>query len=478
MIGVKSIAAYVPYFRLNRSELARAWKGGSIGGEKAVANYDEDSLTMAAEAGKFCVRDLGRDQISGLFFASTTPPYGEKSSASILAAVLDLAKEAFTMDLTDSLRSGTSAFLTALNGVQQGTMKEALVLTADCRLGRAGSELEQLGGDASAAVLLGTSNLLATFEGSYTLSDPFIDFWRQGDEIFINSWEDRFIKLYGFTRVVIEGIKGLLKKYELTIADFAKVIIPAPDARTLQDVTKQLGLKPNQVQDPLFANIGSAGAAQVFLMLAAALEEAKAGDRLLVANYGDGCDLLILRATEEVERARGRTYLANFLNAKMPLENYEKYLTFKGTVEKEPPRRPPQDTSLPVLWRDRKSVLALYGGKCKKCGTPHYPLQRVCFGCKTKDQFEEVRLVDKKAEVYTFTKDNLYGAIDPPLVMTVVEIEGGYRIYCQMTDRDPEKVKVGMPVEMTFRKLHEARGLNNYFWKCRPVRSEGGGKNG
>ncbi|MGC8809250.1 MAG: Zn-ribbon domain-containing OB-fold protein, partial [bacterium] len=72
----------------------------------------------------------------------------------------------------------------------------------------------------------------------------------------------------------------------------------------------------------------------------------------------------------------------------------------------------------------------------------------------------------------------LYGVVDPPLVMTVVEIEGGYRIYCQMTDRDPEKVKVGMPVEMTFRKLHEARGLNNYFWKCRPVRSEGGVKNG
>ncbi len=478
MIGIKSIAAYVPYFRLNRSELARAWKGGSIGGEKAVANFDEDSLTMAADAGKFCLRDWSREEVGALFFASTTPPYGEKSSASILSAVLDLPRETFTMDLTDSLRSGTSAFLAALNGIQQGPMKEALILTADCRLGRAGSEIEQVGGDASAAVLLGTSNLLATFEGVYTFSDPFIDFWRQEDEVFINSWEDRFIKQYGFTRVVIEGLKGLLKKYELTLADFAKVIIPAPDPRTLQDVVKQLGLKPNQVQDPLFANIGNAGAAQAFLMLAAALEEAKGGDRLLVANYGDGCDLLIFRATEQVEQIRGKTYLANFLNSKNALENYEKYLIFKGTVEKEPFRRPAPDTSLPVLWRDRKSVLALYGGKCKKCGTPHYPLQRVCFGCKTKDQFEEVRLADRRAEVYTFTKDNLYGAIDPPLVMTVVEIDGGYRIYCQMTDRDPEKIKVGMPVEMTFRKLHEARGLYNYFWKCRPLRSEGGGKNG
>jgi uncharacterized OB-fold protein len=77
-------------------------------------------------------------------------------------------------------------------------------------------------------------------------------------------------------------------------------------------------------------------------------------------------------------------------------------------------------------------------------------------------------------ELFTFTKDNLFASVDPPMVMSVVEIEGGFRIYCQMTDRNPDQVKVGMPLEMTFRKIHEARGLNNYFWKCRPVRAEGG----
>ena len=473
MIGIKSFGAYVPYFRLNRAEFARAWKAASMGGEKAVANWDEDSLTMAAEVGLNCLME-GPANVGGVFFASTTPPYGEKSTSSILASVLDLKREILTMDVTDSLRSGTSALLVAMNGVNQGSMEEALILAADCRLGMAGSDFEQIFGDASAGLLIGKSNLLATFEGTYTLTDPFVDAWRKGDQGLVNTWEDRFVKLYGFSRVMEEGIQACLKKYELKPADFAKVVIPAPDARTHQDVVKRLGFKPSQVQDPMLATVGNAGAAHAFLMLASALEEAKPGDRILLANYGDGCDLLILRATDRVEKRKSQKGLKQFLNSKSMVDNYEKYITLKGQIEKEPPRRPPFDTSLPTLWRDRKSVLSLYGGKCRKCGTPHFPLQRICYGCRAKDNFEEVRLAGKKVELFTFTKDNLFASVDPPMVMSVVEIEGGFRIYCQMTDRNPDQVKVGMPLEMTFRKIHEARGLNNYFWKCRPVRAEGG----
>jgi uncharacterized OB-fold protein len=31
------------------------------------------------------------------------------------------------------------------------------------------------------------------------------------------------------------------------------------------------------------------------------------------------------------------------------------------------------------------------------------------------------------------------------------------------------KVFVGMPVEMTFRKMFTNRGIINYFWKAKPV---------
>ncbi len=44
------------------------------------------------------------------------------------------------------------------------------------------------------------------------------------------------------------------------------------------------------------------------------------------------------------------------------------------------------------------------------------------------------------------------------------------RAYLLMTDCAPSEVKVDMPVEMTFRRLHEGAGMYNYFWKSRLIR--------
>ena len=90
--------------------------------------------------------------------------------------------------------------------------------------------------------------------------------------------------------------------------------------------------------------------------------------------------------------------------------------------------------------------------------------------CQTKDEFEEVRLSDKKGTIFTFSMDERAMVSVLPNVLAVADLEGGGRFYSQMTDRDPEKIEVGMPVELTFRKINEAGGIHNYFWKLRPVR--------
>ena len=108
--------------------------------------------------------------------------------------------------------------------------------------------------------------------------------------------------------------------------------------------------------------------------------------------------------------------------------------------------------------------------KCKKCGSPQYPEQRVCMKCRAKDQFEEYGFADREAKVTTFSHDNLAVSVDPPVTITTVDFTGGGRIVCDMTDRDPEEVKIGMPLEMTFRKLMYVGGIYNYWWKTRPVR--------
>ncbi len=83
MIGIKSYGAYIPVYRLSANELARAWGGRGGKGEIAVANYDEDSITMAVEAAVDCLSGMEYSIADGLYFASTTPPYDEKVSASM-----------------------------------------------------------------------------------------------------------------------------------------------------------------------------------------------------------------------------------------------------------------------------------------------------------------------------------------------------------------------------------------------------------
>jgi uncharacterized OB-fold protein len=99
-----------------------------------------------------------------------------------------------------------------------------------------------------------------------------------------------------------------------------------------------------------------------------------------------------------------------------------------------------------------------------------FPIQRVCYGCQSRDDYDEVTLSREEGKIFTYSLDHLAGGIDPPIVQSVVEMEGGARVYCLMTDNDPSEVAVDMPVEMTFRRFYEGAGFHNYFWKCRPLR--------
>jgi 3-hydroxy-3-methylglutaryl CoA synthase len=455
---------------LSESELARAWGGRGGRGEIAVANYDEDSITMAVEAAIDCLNGTDRDIAEGLYFASTTPPYSEKMSASIVAAASDLRDDLFTLDIGNSLRCGTSAIKAAHDAIKSGSAKNILVTAADCRLAPPASEFEPVFGDGAAAFIIGDSDVAVAIEDSHSISSDFLDVWKRAEDPYIRTWEERFILQYGYSEKLGIAVSALLKKTGLSAKDFAKVVYYAPNARSHQRMIRQLKVEPEQVQAPMFDSIGNTGAAFAPMMLVAALEEAKPGDRILWANYGDGADAFILQVTDQIEKVRDRRGIKRHLESKMEIPNYEKYIRFRNLMQGEADRRPQYISSLPMIWRDRKQVTPLHGGRCRKCGNIQFPIQRVCAYCQAKDDYEEVRLADKKATVFTFSMDERAVEVDPPRVWTINDLDGGGRIYCTMTDRDTEQIEIGMGVEMTFRKIHEGAGLHNYFWKCRPIR--------
>jgi hydroxymethylglutaryl-CoA synthase len=477
MVGITSYGAYIPYYRLPRGLISKAWGQPGGRGEKAVAGFDEDPITMSVAAGIDCLKGIDPKTVDALFMATTCAPYKERQSATIAATALDFRREARNTDFANCLRAGTNAMLSAMDAVAAGSLKSVLVTAADMRLGGAAGEDELAFGDGSAALLFGNERVAVEIQGAYTLSDDLADYWRSSDDTFIRHWEDRFGREEGFLKIPGEAAAGVMKKCNLEKKDFTKVCFYGPTTRNHTALGRRMGFEPDQIQDPLLDTVGNTGTALPLMILVAALEESKPGDRILLISWGNGSDAIVLRVTEEIEKIRDRRGIKRHLEIKRTLDNYGRYLRWREMVSMAPPARPPQGpASMSAQWREHGSALPLYGVKCKKCGTPQLYLSysstraHICLECSAKDEFEPYRFADKRGKVASFSHDFLAGGIDPPTTAAVIDFDGGGRGQFNMVDREPEECQVGMGVEMTFRKLRYTLGAHTYFWKCKPVR--------
>jgi 3-hydroxy-3-methylglutaryl CoA synthase len=465
MIGILSAGAYVPRYRLSGKTLAAVWGSGG-GGERAVANYDEDSLTMACEAGLNACAGLEPSSIGACLLASTSMPYLEKSNATLLAAVADLAPAVLTADLGGSLRCGTTALTLALDMVKAGSVSRALVAASDMRPVAPGTAEETQIGDGAAAFVVGDGEAVASFEGAFSVSREFTDVWRGPGDRYLNILPDMtFIKAHALDKHIPEAVEGVLAKTGRKRGDIAKVVVYGPDARTQATIAKQLKFSDDALpKESVMARAGNTGAAACLLGLASALEECKPGDQVLVVSYGNGAEALLFQCTEHLARRRNERPVSVQLAAGRPLVHYGKFLSFRRHVDTEVIRA---FTSVPTMVREEKQNLRLYGQKCGDCGAVSYPRRHLCWQCSSKN-LADYR-ISRRGKVFTFTKDHLVPNPDPPTIMVSADLEGGGRFYGQLTDCDPATVTFELPVELCFRRIHEGEGIVNYFWKFRPA---------
>ena len=214
MFGIKAYGVSIPYYRMNRGDIHKTWLTlpSPVRGERTVANFDEDSLTMAVAAGIDCLSGVERKRVDGIFCSSTTFPYKEKLGSAIVASALDLRRDIRAVDFSNSLRGGTIAINAALDAVFAGSMENILITASDCRLGAPGSDFEQSIGDGGAALLLGKGDVIAEVKDRYTLTDEFCGMWRSHEDVFVRQWEDRMVHDEGYSRIMAEVIPKFLNR--------------------------------------------------------------------------------------------------------------------------------------------------------------------------------------------------------------------------------------------------------------------------
>jgi uncharacterized OB-fold protein len=119
------------------------------------------------------------------------------------------------------------------------------------------------------------------------------------------------------------------------------------------------------------------------------------------------------------------------------------------TASSERPQ--PQPRGEERVWFDAAAEGWLALGHCRACGAWFMP-RVICPKCWSQDV--EVARSSGRGVVHSFTV--LYRPIDPwfedklPYVLGLIETEEGVRVLTNVIGVEPDKVEIGMPVEVSF----------------------------
>jgi len=478
--GILAYGAYLPFHRLDRKSISATLGSGGGKGTRTVASYDEDTTSLGVEAARRALRALPSDapRPTALYFATSDPAYLEKSNAAAVHAALGLDPSVVAFDFGGAVRSGVGALRAALERAEP-----TLVVLSDVRTGLPGGADEAGGGDAAVAFVTAGAGLpggegvsprmiVAELVAAAGATEELLDRWRLPGEPAARQWEERFGEaiLVGPAQA---ALTDALKQAGIQPGELTAVGVSGTSPRAARKVAAALGGAGATLTDDLSGTVGFTGAAHAGLLLAAALDVAAAGAVIGSVSLADGADALVFRATEALAAGRPSLSLADQIAAGGAPLPYPTFLTWRGMLRREPPRRPdPVRPTAPASHRGEAWKYGFSASRCQACGRRHLPPQRVCLECHAIDQMELERLADVPGTIATYTLDRLAFSLHPPVVVAVVDFDGGGRFQCELTDVDPSAVAIGQRVEMTFRRLFTAEGVHNYFWKAKPIGAE------
>lgn len=462
---IQAVGAYLPALRLDRKAAAAAlrWSGANLPreGRRAVAAWDEDALTLALEAARLPDSPSDLDVV----FASTSAPFFERSHAALIVEALARPRLTRSHDVSGSRRCAASALLTALQ-----TNRPTLIAAGEHRPTQPGSSAQLSFGDGGAAVIVGAAGG-ALYLGGASLAHDLTDTFSSREHPHPYPAEERFVRDVASLQIIAPAIAAACADAGVEPASISHAAVIEPVAGCYKLVASKLGMNaPNHAAE-LTAAAGDLGAAHPLFALALAFDRAKAGDVVLLAAFGSGCDAILFRIESAVA---GAELAAAAMREGIVLDDYVRFLNLTDALDFDwgPRAEIEQKAQASVLARSGRDMIGFIGGRDRR-GNVQFPKSRVPVSAEADgpEPMEDVRLADEPARIVSITADRLNYIPDPPFRFGLVQFANGARVMMEFVDIDGAGLKVGDPVRMRLRvkSFERRRGFRTYFWKAAPL---------
>jgi hydroxymethylglutaryl-CoA synthase len=344
MIGIVSYGVYVPMWRIKVEEIARVWgvdaetiRRGLVIDEKSVPSIDEDTVTMSVEAARNALNmapTVNPKAIGALYVGSESHPYAVKPSATIVAEAIDATPSLTAADTEFACKAGTAGIQACMGLVGAGYVDYGLAIGADTAQGQPADALEYTAAAGAAAYIVGTEDIVAEIEGTYSFTQDVPDFWRREGSRYPQH-AGRFTGAPGYFAHVSNCARGIMERLGTTPNDYDYAVFHQPNGKFPLRVASLLGFTSDQVLPGLLVSkIGNTYSASSILGLAAVLDKAKTDDRILLTSYGSGAgsDAFSIRATDRLEAVSDRSPSVDYYINRKRYIDYAYYSKFRGQL--------------------------------------------------------------------------------------------------------------------------------------------------
>lgn len=276
--------------------------------EKSVPDLDEDAVTIAVEAARNAIMRSGVDpkRIGAIYAGSESHPYAVKPTATIVGQAVCSSSSFTAADLEFACKAGTAAIQVCLGLVGSQMIDLGLAIGADVSQGAPGDMLEYTAAAGGAAYLIGSRDLAAEIEGTYSFTTDTPDFWRR-EGMPYPEHGGRFTGEPAYFKHVSGAARGLLKRMGTKPDDYDYAVFHQPNGKFPVRVSRMLGFTGEQIEPGLIVPmIGNTYSASCMIGLAATLDVARPGERIFVTSFGSGAgsDAFSIRVTDRIEEIR------------------------------------------------------------------------------------------------------------------------------------------------------------------------------